>query len=576
MVKVDKESFRVKVQEYSLVPSIEWIWEMLGVPSKGFKATSSVAVNPQAEIACYGKLVKFDKEARSRGREVVSDETDGMRGLVKASSFHDIERKSYQKSETSTTSVSSDEAYEGNFMVRSGPLLIGEGSGVKPKKRGSRGRGRRKARVPSSHDMQTRRNSKPSLDTGAIVPAVNGGSDWELDAEFAKVIEEYLSRGVNLDEVNQSYGEDRGWCVEEEVAKVLEIGAALGLKFIRNPDTLRKEIVSRDEENRDRFRAMQSEREVRSYPFRFFDTWAENKEVMKAPMRQWNLKKVSDSSGFGLAVKLKAAKKVFKKWQNGVQLEDRSLDKLEASLECVEDRAKVGGWSDENQVRFWKDLKIDGVPLSVAFPRIHALAVNKYGVVGAFGNWCGMVWKWHVTLRRQVLGWEEDIWLSFKRELEKIKLRKAVPDFMYWSLTPNSQFTVCSFRRELEIRLYNIIPVKANVLLWCGVVPPKVELFMWMLAKQRLLVGELLPKFTGGCVGRQLCPFFNCPPNHNIIIESHSKSAVSWVNGEGGVGNVRLLDAILDIKEILARLLQKAMVQFVPRSANVSANFLAK
>ncbi|KAK3223312.1 hypothetical protein Dsin_010337 [Dipteronia sinensis] len=74
----------------------------------------------------------------------------------------------------------------------------------------------------------------------------------------------------------------------------------------------------------------------------------------------------------------------------------------------------------------------------------------------------------------------------------------------------------------------------------------------------------------------QLCELVNCPPNHNIIIESDSKSAVSWMNGEGGVRNVKLLEAIMDIKDILARLAPKVLVQFVPRRANVSADFLAK
>ncbi|KAK3217735.1 hypothetical protein Dsin_011705 [Dipteronia sinensis] len=46
-----------------------------------------------------------------------------------------------------------------------------------------------------------------------------------------------------------------------------------------------------------------------------------------------------------------------------------------------------------------------------------------------------------------------------------------------------------------------------NPFFWSGVVPPKVDLFIWMLAKGRVLVGDLLPKFTGGLIKRQLCPF---------------------------------------------------------------------
>ncbi|KAK2641369.1 hypothetical protein Ddye_023132 [Dipteronia dyeriana] len=52
----------------------------------------------------------------------------------------------------------------------------------------------------------------------------------------------------------------------------------------------------------------------------------------------------------------------------------------------------------------------------------------------------------------------------------------------------------------------------------------------------------------------------------------------SWVNGNGsgGVGNVKLRDFIMDIKDILARHVPKVKIQFVPRSANASADFLAR
>ncbi|KAI9176853.1 hypothetical protein LWI28_007867 [Acer negundo] len=70
----------------------------------------------------------------------------------------------------------------------------------------------------------------------------------ELDAEFARVIEESIPIGVKLDEVNRFYGEDGGWCVEEKVAKVLETEAVLGLKLLGNEESLGNEISSRDKE----------------------------------------------------------------------------------------------------------------------------------------------------------------------------------------------------------------------------------------------------------------------------------------------------------------------------------------
>ncbi|KAK3217812.1 hypothetical protein Dsin_011782 [Dipteronia sinensis] len=74
----------------------------------------------------------------------------------------------------------------------------------------------------------------------------------------------------------------------------------------------------------------------------------------------------------------------------------------------------------------------------------------------------------------------------------------------------------------------------------------------------------------------ELCEKASCPVSKRIIIESDSKSAVSWVNGVNGVGNVRLMDVILDIRDILSRNASRIKVQFVSISGNVSVDLLAK
>ncbi|KAK1565542.1 hypothetical protein Q3G72_029282 [Acer saccharum] len=88
-----------------------------------------------------------------------------------------------------------------------------------------------------------------------IVVELEGWAKKGRSSLPAMVIKELVVRGVNLAKPNSCYGEDRGWCVEKEVAKVLETNVALGLKFNGNPETLRKEITSRDEEDREHFRA---------------------------------------------------------------------------------------------------------------------------------------------------------------------------------------------------------------------------------------------------------------------------------------------------------------------------------
>ncbi|KAK3218963.1 hypothetical protein Dsin_012933 [Dipteronia sinensis] len=73
-----------------------------------------------------------------------------------------------------------------------------------------------------------------------------------------------------------------------------------------------------------------------------------------------------------------------------------------------------------------------------------------------------------------------------------------------------------------------------------------------------------------------LCVSDCCPSDVRIIIESDSVVAVAWGNGTSGVGNVSLMDYILDIKEIVAKCKPRLSVIHVSRITNVAADFLTK
>ena len=60
----------------------------------------------------------------------------------------------------------------------------------------------------------------------------------------------------------------------------------------------------------------------------------------------------------------------------------------------------------------------------------------------------------------------------------------------------------------------------------------------------------------------------------NIEIVSHSKTAVSWINGSG-VGNIKFAQLIYDIRNNLS-LLGHAKVVFGSRASNSFADMLAK
>ncbi|TXG65587.1 hypothetical protein EZV62_006862 [Acer yangbiense] len=60
------------------------------------------------------------------------------------------------------------------------------------------------------------------------------------------------------------------------------------------------------------------------------------------------------------------------------------------------------------------------------------------------------------------------------------------------------------------------------------------------------------------------------------IKSSDSMVASAWVNGTGGVGNVSLMEYIMDIKDLMANCISWLSVTHVSRSSNAAADFLAK
>ncbi|KAK4857111.1 hypothetical protein QYF36_024580 [Acer negundo] len=140
-----------------------------------------------------------------------------------------------------------------------------------------------------------------------------------------------------------------------------------------------------------------------------------------------------------------------------------------------------------------KDVKWDSVPLSKAFPRIFALATNKFGCINEFDSWSNSIWVWKINLRRPLFDWELEQWKCFKLMLDSIQLRFNFPDTLSWSYATNGIFSVSSFRTCLEVNT-NAGDLNCDFL-WKGLCPPKVKVFVWQLLKGRVLVRKVLLKF---------------------------------------------------------------------------------
>ena len=65
-----------------------------------------------------------------------------------------------------------------------------------------------------------------------------------------------------------------------------------------------------------------------------------------------------------------------------------------------------GKLGEGNEVRFWKDIWVEGSQLKEGFSKLFHLSVQKNVVVSNMGHWENDVWKWNFRWRRELIKWK--------------------------------------------------------------------------------------------------------------------------------------------------------------------------
>jgi len=153
----------------------------------------------------------------------------------------------------------------------------------------------------------------------------------------------------------------------------------------------------------------------------------------------------------------------------------------------------VGSWFEENTRRvagdghntlFWFDNWVGERPLSLKFPRLFNLAVNKECSVAKMASLGlavgGRGWVW----RRRLLAWEEDSVRECTLLLSNVVLQDHVSDAWRWLLDPVHGYSV----REAYRFLTSGEQVDRTIVddVWHRYILAKVSLFVWRLLRNRL------------------------------------------------------------------------------------------
>ncbi|KAK9042647.1 hypothetical protein V6N11_017714 [Hibiscus sabdariffa] len=144
---------------------------------------------------------------------------------------------------------------------------------------------------------------------------------------------------------------------------------------------------------------------------------------------------------------------------------------------------------DGKTLDFWDDSWVQNNQLKKIFPRIFALSVKKSGKISKFGLWEGIVWRWHIPLRRPLFDWEIDQLNDFLSMLAEVKLGSLPYDRLCWVKASTGCYTTKDMCKLLGKRDQDVFDRNT---IWEGLAPFKVECFSWKLLHGRLPTNALL------------------------------------------------------------------------------------
>ncbi|KAE8664767.1 hypothetical protein F3Y22_tig00112738pilonHSYRG00325 [Hibiscus syriacus] len=158
-------------------------------------------------------------------------------------------------------------------------------------------------------------------------------------------------------------------------------------------------------------------------------------------------------------------------------------------------------------IRFWQDKWVMDCPLKVSFPRLFAISSNQSGKLIEFGEFSSLGWIWNIQLRRSLVDWEFEQWANLMSIISNFFLFKEAIDGLIWKGNGTSVYSVnscmktCSLAQKEDSFWKNIV--------WKGLVPPRVELFMWQVVLQKLPVRSELAKRGVTGIVELSCPLCN-------------------------------------------------------------------
>lgn len=128
---------------------------------------------------------------------------------------------------------------------------------------------------------------------------------------------------------------------------------------------------------------------------------------------------------------------------------------------------------------FWHDVWIGEEALKRVFPRLFSIAITPNGTVASYGIWDGFSWIWCFSWRRALRPQDLEEKAQLDSMLQQAHLAFEKEDKLIWAFNSSGIFSSKSFSLELD-KLSPPPQHDAIKGMWLGLVPHRIEIFVWI------------------------------------------------------------------------------------------------
>lgn len=185
-------------------------------------------------------------------------------------------------------------------------------------------------------------------------------------------------------------------------------------------------------------------------------------------------------------------------------------------------RCKVG---NGRMALFGHDIWIGCDPLKSLYPILFSIAINRNASISSMGFWNGDKWIWTLAWSRELRVRDLIEQKSLLSLLKEAIISLSSHDEFVWAHCKAGKFTVKSLSYELDKELgQNSQIMSAKV--WRGLVPPRIEIFVWLACHGKLNTKAKLAKLQIIPADQDLCPL--CGGNSESVDHLFIHCPFSW------------------------------------------------